>query len=72
MLVGATTGIAALNVEGKTLHSLCQLPPVGVVADDIKDMRIWREMQVTCANAIFTIRGWRVNAGKLIGKLDGS
>ena len=45
VLVGAPTGIAALNVEGKTLHSLCQLPPAWVVADDIKDMPRRREIR---------------------------
>ena len=44
VLVGAPTGIAALNIEGKTLHSLCQLPPAWVVADDIKEVPRRREI----------------------------
>ncbi len=32
----APTGIAALNIRGKTIHSLCQFPPAWIVDDDIK------------------------------------
>ena len=39
VLIGAPTGIAALNVGGKTLHSLCQLPPAWITRDDIKENR---------------------------------
>lgn len=45
VLVAAPTGIAAINIEGKTLHSLCQLPPAWVVQDDIKEMPRRREIR---------------------------
>lgn len=39
VLIGAPTGIAALNVGGKTLHSLCQFPPAWITRNDIKEVR---------------------------------
>ena len=36
VLLGAPTAMAALNVGGKTLHSLCQLPPGWIVKKEIK------------------------------------
>lgn len=36
VLLGAPTAMAAINIEGKTLHSLCQLPPAWIVKSDIK------------------------------------
>lgn len=36
VLLGAPTAMAAINVGGRTLHSLFQLPPAWVVKDDIK------------------------------------
>lgn len=36
VLLAAPTGIAALNINGKTLHSLCKLPPAWIVKDDVK------------------------------------
>jgi len=36
VLLGAPTGIAAINIGGKTLHSLCMLPPAWVLPSDIK------------------------------------
>ncbi|HUX65692.1 MAG TPA: DEAD/DEAH box helicase [archaeon] len=35
-LVCAPTGIAALTISGKTIHSLCRFPPSWIVDDDIK------------------------------------
>ncbi len=35
-LLSAPTAMAAINIEGKTLHSLCQLPPAWIVKKDIK------------------------------------
>ena len=35
-LLCAPTAIAAINIEGKTIHSLCQLPPAWIVRKDIK------------------------------------
>lgn len=35
-LVCAPTGVAALTVAGKTIHSLCKFPPSWIVNDDIK------------------------------------
>ena len=37
VLLGAPTAIAAINIEGKTLHSLCELPPAWIVKNDIKE-----------------------------------
>ena len=36
VLLGAPTAIAAINIEGKTLHSLCHLPPAWIIKSDIK------------------------------------
>ncbi|MBT3447645.1 MAG: AAA family ATPase [Candidatus Thioglobus sp.] len=36
ILLGAPTAIAAINIGGKTLHSLCQLPPAWIIPSDIK------------------------------------
>ena len=38
VLLGAPTTMAALNIGGKTLHSLCQLPPGWIVKKDIKHL----------------------------------
>jgi len=38
VLLSAPTAVAALNIGGKTLHSLCLLPPAWVVEDDIKEV----------------------------------
>lgn len=35
-LISAPTGIAAITVAGKTIHSLCRFPPSWIVAADIK------------------------------------
>jgi ATP-dependent exoDNAse (exonuclease V) alpha subunit len=35
-LLGAPTGTAAVNIGGKTLHSLCQLPPGWITQKDIQ------------------------------------
>lgn len=39
VLIAAPTGIAALNVDGKTLHSMCVLPPAWILKEDIKDYK---------------------------------
>jgi len=36
VLLGAPTAISALNIGGKTLHSLCQLPPGWIVQNNIQ------------------------------------
>jgi ATP-dependent exoDNAse (exonuclease V) alpha subunit len=36
VLLGAPTGIAAINIGAKTLHSLCMLPPAWILPQDIK------------------------------------
>ncbi len=38
VLLGAPTAMAAMTVGGKTLHSLCQLPPTWIVKSDIKQV----------------------------------
>jgi ATP-dependent DNA helicase PIF1 len=35
-LVCAPTGVAALTIAGKTIHSLCRFPPSWIVEDDVK------------------------------------
>lgn len=35
-IICAPTGIAAINIKGKTIHSLCQFPPAWIVQEDIK------------------------------------
>lgn len=39
VLLAAPTGIAALNINGKTLHSLCKLPPAWIVKKDIRPFK---------------------------------
>lgn len=45
VLLGAPTAIAAINIEGKTLHSLCQLPPAWIIKADIKEAPRRREIK---------------------------
>ena len=45
VLLGAPTAMAAINVGGKTLHSLCQLPPTRILKQDIKQNRLRREIK---------------------------
>ena len=46
VLLGAPTGIAAINIGGQTLHSLCQLPPVFFLDwEDIKETPWRREIR---------------------------
>ena len=45
VLLGAPTAMAAVNIEGKTLHSLCQLPPAWIVKKDIKEVPRRREIK---------------------------
>ena len=44
VLLGAPTTMAALNVGGKTLHSLCSLPPGWIVKNDIKQFPARKEI----------------------------
>lgn len=45
VLLGAPTAVAAVNIEGKTLHSLCQLPPALILRNDIQEVSHRREIQ---------------------------
>ncbi|MDD2389449.1 MAG: DEAD/DEAH box helicase [Desulfobacterales bacterium] len=45
VLLGAPTAISAININGKTLHSLCQLPPAWILKSDIKKAPRRREIQ---------------------------
>jgi ATP-dependent exoDNAse (exonuclease V) alpha subunit len=45
VLLGAPTAMAAINIDGKTLHSLCQLPPAWIVRTDIKEAPRRREIK---------------------------
>ena len=37
VLLGAPTAMAAINIQGKTLHSICQLPPAWIVKKRCKN-----------------------------------
>lgn len=39
VLLAAPTGIAALNINGKTLHSLCKLPPAWILERDVRQFK---------------------------------
>jgi ATP-dependent DNA helicase PIF1 len=45
ILLGAPTGMAAINIDGKTLHSLCMLPPAWILKKDIKEDQRRREIK---------------------------
>ncbi|MBW1635299.1 MAG: AAA family ATPase [Deltaproteobacteria bacterium] len=45
VLLGAPTAISAINIGGRTLHSLCQLPPRWIVKDDIQLVPGRKEIQ---------------------------
>ncbi len=45
VLLGAPTSLSAVNIGGKTLHSLCQLPPGWIVKSDIKSAPRRREIK---------------------------
>ena len=45
VLLGAPTGMAAVNIGGKTLHSLCNLPARWIVKKDIKSFPQRKELQ---------------------------
>lgn len=45
VMLGAPTAMAAINIDGKTLHSLCQLPPAWIVRTDIKEAPRRREVK---------------------------
>lgn len=49
-LLGAPTAMAAINIEGKTLHSLCSLPPAWILRQDIKEAR--RQEQIKRAEVL--------------------
>lgn len=44
-LLGAPTALSAINIGGKTLHSLCQLPPGWIVKKDIQSAPKRKEIQ---------------------------
>lgn len=44
VLLGAPTAMAAINIGGKTLHSLCSLPPSWIVKKDIKSIPQKKEL----------------------------
>ena len=76
VLLGAPTAIAALQIGGKTLHSMCQLPPAWIVKDDIKRSRnaylykqarllIIDEVSMVSANLLDAVNAFfRLNRGK--------
>ncbi len=59
-LLGAPTGMAAVNVGGKTLHSLCQLPTGLVRTSEIK--RVPRRIEVKTAELLIIDEISMVNA----------
>lgn len=55
VLLGAPTAMAALNVGGKTLHSLFKLPPAWIIKSDIKKLSfnsIYREAELLIIDEI--------------------
>ncbi len=44
-LLGSPTGMAPINIGGKTLQSLCQLPPAWILKKDIKHTPRRREIK---------------------------
>jgi len=50
VLLGAPTAIAAINIGGKTLHSLCLLPPAWILPEDIKEL--YRKTEVRKAKIL--------------------
>jgi len=65
VLLGAPTAIAAINIGGKTLHSICQLPPSFIIKDDIKEVP--RRKEVTEAKLLIIDEISMVNANLLDG-----
>jgi len=45
VLLGAPTALSAINIGGKTLHSLCQLPPNWILKKDIQQAPQRKEIQ---------------------------
>ncbi len=45
VLLGAPTALSAINIGGKTLHSLCQLPPDWIIKKDIQQAPQRKEIQ---------------------------
>jgi ATP-dependent exoDNAse (exonuclease V) alpha subunit len=45
LLLAAPTGMAAINIGGKTLHSLCHFPPSWILDEDVKEQPRRIEMQ---------------------------
>lgn len=54
VLKSAPTGIAALNIEGKTVHSLFRMPPKLITADDIEVLPA-RQIKIYSNADIFVI-----------------
>lgn len=64
-LLAAPTAVAAVNIEGKTLHSLCQLPPAWIVRKDIKALS--RRIELTQAKLLIIDEISMVTANLLDG-----
>jgi ATP-dependent exoDNAse (exonuclease V) alpha subunit len=45
VLLGAPTAMAAITIDAKTLHSLCQLPPAWILKSDIKKVPKRKEIR---------------------------
>lgn len=58
LAVVAPTGVAALNVEGSTIHSFFRFPPRFVMEDDIKSVydRIYKKLEVLLIDEISMVR----------------
>lgn len=75
VLLGAPTALSAINIGGKTLHSLCQLPPGWIVKKDIQSapkrediqearLLIIDEISMVTANLLDGVSGFlRLNRG---------
>jgi ATP-dependent exoDNAse (exonuclease V) alpha subunit len=74
IVVVAPTGVAALNVQGVTLHSYFKLPPRIVTDDDIKevtDRRLYRYLDLLIVDEISMVRVDLVDAMDKFLRLNG-
>jgi ABC-type cobalamin/Fe3+-siderophores transport system ATPase subunit len=67
VIVAAPTGIAALTIGGKTIHSICGFPPAWLVANDI---RLNRKSPVSKADLLIIDEVSMVNANLLDAMSD--
>lgn len=74
IVVVAPTGVAALNVQGVTLHSYFQLPPRIVSDEDIKevkDRRLYTRLDLLIVDEISMVRADMIDAMDAFLRLNG-